>query len=307
MAREIEKDQFSTENLVSELLDVWDQVISEPAEELGLRRNIKFHISAKDHWSVNGILPTISDWQKSHSDSILWISSSYLGRDSWLTQFSLDLIHAAQIEEHAVTFAMCDRPETTQWTCLSLIKQLIWQTIYLHPQMVMELPSLLNLRMFKKAMTMEKVLHIFRGFVEKFDSLLVLIDRIDLCSQEQAHEGRETLRQLSSLARAHPEKLKIIITCAEDIPDNTFANLSISIAKVDLKKKKRQAKKTNFLQGQQINSRRDPAGPTFNEIKIGHVAGPTINASDFLRSTRSEEIEVGHVAGIRLSKLPSTT
>lgn len=277
MTPKTESDRFSAANLVSNLIDTWDPLIAEPTNELELWKDLKFHISAKDHWSGNGILPKILEWQESHSESVLWVSSPHLGRDSWLTQFSLDLIHAAQTEEHGLTFAMCDRPQN-HWTFLSLMKQLICQAIYNHPQVLSEASALFNPRIFKKATTVEKVLRIFYELVEKFDSFLVIIDRIDLCNRvEQGWDGSEMLQQLSALAKARPEKLKVIITSAESIPDNFFGNLSVSLVKIDLRKKKRQQKKTDFLQGRQVNVRIDPNRPTWTRMARKHISITTLH------------------------------
>lgn len=65
----IERDTFWTHNIVSNLNDLWVDSIVDPEDELGLWKNVKFSCSAKDHWAVNGILPKISEWQRSYADS----------------------------------------------------------------------------------------------------------------------------------------------------------------------------------------------------------------------------------------------
>lgn len=257
------------------MVDIWDDSISDPADELGLWKDMKFHLSAKDHWVVNGILPKISEWQKFHSDSILWISSPYMGRDSWLTQFSLDLIHAAQTEGHILTFALCDRPEGHRLTFICLLKQLICQVVHNRPQLVMEAPSLFTPRSIRKATTLRRVMEIFERIVEKLEILLVIIDRIDLCQAEQ--DGLLMLQHLSDLSQSRNGTLRILITSAEDLPDSAFADLAISIVKVNLKKKKKQVKKPDFLRGAQMNRRFDPLRPVYTRMARAYLSIRTLN------------------------------
>ncbi|TGO06807.1 hypothetical protein BTUL_0494g00010 [Botrytis tulipae] len=236
-------------NQLSTLLSTWGDQISDTTEELQLWQSPKLKIAPKNRWTVNGILRCLEEWQRLKRNSILWVSSKHDGHDCWMTEFCLDLILASTSQEQTLTFAMCDRPGSIVWTPVLVVKELISRLLQRHPSLVFEAPEFLNVRAFKRAKTFEKVFQIFETIVVRLESVFIVIDRIDCCRQDKQHHiGAKLLESLSRLVTRYGRKVRIIITCAKDIPTNLLPPLAISYFTVDTRNKSRKVASKNDIQ-----------------------------------------------------------
>jgi len=106
---------------------------------------------------------------------------------------------------------------------------------------VLEAPELLNARTFKRAKTFERVFRLFAAMVVRLQYVFIVIDRIDCCRQDpQRHIGAKLLESLPNLVASNGKKVRVIITCAKDVPKDLLPPLAISYFTVDNRRKARQ-------------------------------------------------------------------
>src|SRR5437763_7463195 len=110
-------------------------------EELQLWQSRQFRLSPKDHWEGNGMLDYLQEWNELPYPSVLGIFGPNRDRDSWVTEFSLDMIQAFQVQNELVTFALCDRPSDQHYTPVVVIKRLICQLLEQRPMLILEEPE----------------------------------------------------------------------------------------------------------------------------------------------------------------------
>ena len=197
-----------------------------------LWQDVYFRLSPKDRWEANGILLYLTFWTRLSANSILWISAPAPNRDTWVTEFSLDVIRASQAQDAVLSFVLCDRPRGESYTDTQLLKRLICRAIEKQPTLVVENPELFDTRLFQRAETFEQVWRVFERIVAMIEPLFIILDRWDLCDLRfWSDEGETLLTRLSELVERNPKSLKIIITSAE--PDPPQSNLAISFCKIE--------------------------------------------------------------------------
>ncbi|CZR59012.1 uncharacterized protein PAC_08904 [Phialocephala subalpina] len=203
------------------LLDILLPGENDIQDELDLWDGVTFRLSLGDYWERNGILEEFSLWGENRNVPFLAIGP-YGSKDSWVTNFSLDLISLLRSQKQLTTFALCDRPDVNKpWSPTRLMKQLVGQLLEQNPMLMLQEPQIFNTRNFQNAKEMPQVWRIFKKIAAKMDSLFIVIDRIDRCEGEDTMDisiGDDLLRMLSDLVTLHEGKIKLIVTSAEQPP-----------------------------------------------------------------------------------------
>jgi hypothetical protein len=153
-------------------------------------------------------------------------------KDSWVTCFSRDLIRLLQSQDVKMTFTFCDQQEGWTLTPTLLIKRLIGQLLEQNPTLVLQEPRVFNVRVFQNTSSFDAVWDIFERVVAKEKhSVFIVIDRIDCCtgmSSEDVSTGHDLLSRLSELVCVSNGNLRVIITCAEPVPEQLREELKLS-------------------------------------------------------------------------------
>jgi hypothetical protein len=181
----------------------------------------QFHLSPKDHWEVKGMLDYLDEWNRLSSVSILAIFGPTTDRDTWVTEFSLDMIQAFQVQDVLVTFALCDRPEEQVFTPTTVIKTLVCQLFEQNPGLILEAPEVLNSRVFRKINDFDQACVLFDSIIARLTTpLAIIIDRIDCCEARitNSTDPQEIIGFLSQLLKTYAYRVKVIITSADDPP-----------------------------------------------------------------------------------------
>ena len=228
----------SARHCISSLFDIWDSQVGAIENELQLWQKPRFFTDPRDHWSHNGILPCIVKWRELSFNSILWVSSESNGRQSWMTEFLLDLLRVARSKEQIMTFALCDRPQGIRWTPEIVMKQLICQLLHLNPVLATEEPELFDPRIFRRVSNFASSYQLLSSILARLDSLLILIDRIDLCQKDPDSPGDQSIVQaFSKLTKRYPKTLKTIITSGGSVNVEEFLRLGISLAIINTRRR----------------------------------------------------------------------
>ena len=193
----------------------------------------EFRLSPKDHWEVNGMLDYLQEWNRLKSASILAIFGPTEDRDTWITEFSLDMIQAFQVQDVLVTSAMCDRPAGQVFTPTMVIKKLICQLLEQNPGLILEAPEILSLRTFRRVTDFDHASLLFCSIVAKLTMpLAIIVDRIDCCEADMSdsNESQDLVGFLSELLKTHPRKVKVIITSADEPPDDEDLPVELAVS-----------------------------------------------------------------------------
>ncbi|KAK0636782.1 hypothetical protein B0T17DRAFT_89961 [Bombardia bombarda] len=235
--------QFKAQHLVHDLIDIWDDEVGDVEDELYMWEALQFSTPRRDHWSQNGIMACLLDWRKRSDEkhnSILWICSESNGRQSWMTEFSIDLLRVCRAQGQATTFGFCDRPRGIRWTPKQLLKQLIAQLLNQNPSMVMSEPSIFNQRMFRKATTFQSTFRLLQSIIGIMGPIILVIDRLDLCIPDtDSAEQQSIVQALAALVRAYPKTLKVLVSSGHIIGPQSLPGLPISFAKVNTRRRPR--------------------------------------------------------------------
>lgn len=202
-------------------------------EERSLWQHREFRLAPKDHWEVNGILDFLQEWRDLAHPSILAIFGPSEGRDTWVTEFSLDLMEACKLHGGLVASAMCDRPDGEPFTPTIVIKTLICRLLEQNPRLFLEAPGVLNLRAFRRTQGFNRTCSLFESVVATLAMpLTVIIDRVDCCEADPSdeNESQNLVGFLSKLITIYPRQLKVIITSGDEFleSDSLFTELAIS-------------------------------------------------------------------------------
>lgn len=230
------------QHYASDVIDTWHDEIEDVEYEGQLWKAVHFSTDMRDHWSQNGILPCIAEWRQKcdiSENSILWISSQSNGRQSWLTEFTLDLIDVCKSQSHTVIAGMCDRPRGVKWTPKRLLRQLIAQLLIDHPILTITQPRVFNSRNFRRASSFTSLAHLLHSSIAVLKSVLIIIDRLDLCVPRQNNEYEDIVQMLSQLVRTYPDKLRVIITTGQLVSPQKFPDFPISFAMVNTRRRPR--------------------------------------------------------------------
>jgi hypothetical protein len=195
---------------------------------------VRFRLAPKDHWEVNGVLDRVAEWSGAplYLNSIFMACGPFGSKDSWVTCFSRDLIRLLQSQDVKMTFAFCDQQEGRKLTPTLLIKRLIGQLLEQNPTLVLQEPRVFNVRVFRKTSSFDTVWEIFERVIAKEKHFVfVVIDRIDCCtgtSGEDVSTGHDLLIRLSESVCVSNGTLRVIITCAEPVPEQLREELKLS-------------------------------------------------------------------------------
>jgi hypothetical protein len=195
----------------------------------------------RDHWSQNGLLPCVVEWRKvcdESQNSILWISSQNNGRQSWLTEFSVDLIAVCRSQGQLMAFGMCDRPDGANWTPKQLLKQLISQLLNETPRLTISNPNVFNIRNFQRATTFDFTFRLLHNILSTGGSVVMVIDRLDLCVRDPDEKHVSIPHALSVLVGAH-SNLRVIVTAGQITSPLSLPELPISFATVNTRRRPR--------------------------------------------------------------------
>jgi hypothetical protein len=231
-------DNASARHSISSLFDIWNSEVGAVEDEVQLWGKPRFFTDPRDHWSNNGVLPCIAKWNELSFNSILWVSSESQGRQSWITEFSLDLLRVARSKRQMLTFALCDRPLGVRWTSEIVMKQLVCQLLHMNPVLAIEEPELFNSRAFRRANGFASTAQLLNSIVARLDSLLIVIDRIDLCQRDHKSPGDQNIIQaLSKMTKRYSKSLKTIITSGGVANSEELSRLGISLAIINTRKR----------------------------------------------------------------------
>lgn len=212
----------------------------------------EFRLSPKDHWEMNGILEYLKEWNQLECPSILAIFGPTDDRDTWVTEFSLDMIQAFQVENVLVASAMCDRPAGQVFTPTVVIKTLICQLLERNPELILEAPEILNLRTFHRVGGFGQACMLFRSIVARLTMpLAIIVDRIDCCEADRSdsNESQDLIGFLSKLPRNEPPQLKVIITSADMPPDDEDLPADLAVSTCMIATRTRPFRKEAYYQG----------------------------------------------------------
>ncbi|KAL7974254.1 hypothetical protein HDV63DRAFT_399837 [Trichoderma sp. SZMC 28014] len=226
----------------SEIFDAWDNDVGDVEDEFRRWQSLLFFTDIRDHWSQNGVLPLLAEWRgrcETCQNSIFWVSSENNGRQSWLTEFSINLIDICRSQGQLITFAMCDRPEGVKWTPQQVLKQLILQLLNSRPSLIVSAPDIFNTRRFRKASNFDALVKLLHAIVTMIESVVVVIDSLDRCTPDPAAPHANIAIALSTLVKMHPRNLRIIITTGQIVSPSVLPGLPISIAVVNTKRRPR--------------------------------------------------------------------
>ncbi|KAJ9144050.1 hypothetical protein NKR23_g6060 [Pleurostoma richardsiae] len=226
----------------SELIDAWHDDMGDIEDELRIWQALRFFTDMRDHWSQNGILPCVAEWRKlcdESKNSILWVSSESNGRQSWLTEFSIDLIGVCRSQGQLITFAMCDRPDSVRWTPQQLLKQLVAQLLNETPSLTVSAPDVFNARKFRMATSFDSAFKLLHSIVRILGSLVIVIDRLDMCTPDPDAKHASIVEALSLLVSAHAASLRVIITTAQVVSPLALPGLPISFATINTRRRPR--------------------------------------------------------------------
>ncbi len=183
------------------------------------------------------MLEYLQEWNELESASILAIFGPSGDRDTWVTEFSLDMMQAFQVQDELVTSALCDRPEDQYWTPTIVIKKLICQLLEQRPMLIVDTPEIFNLRVFQKVTHFDQACRVFGLIVAGLDSIAIIVDRVELCQRDPNDTSSQDLVGfLSRLIRKYPKKVRVLLTCAEEPPDHLHPEFAISICMISTKR-----------------------------------------------------------------------
>lgn len=160
-------------------------------------------------------------------------------RQSWLTEFSLDIIRVCQSQGQSVIFGMCDRPGGIKWTPTRLLRQLAAQILINWPELTVLQAGIFNCRSFRNASSFPALCRLLDSVVAVLKSVVIVIDRLDLCIPESGEEDGHIARVLSELVKSHPHSLRIIVTTGKVVPPFMLPGLPISFAMVNTERRPR--------------------------------------------------------------------
>ena len=199
-----------------------------------------FHLSPKDQWENNGILEHLITWSASGRTSLLWIGGSSGNQDSWVTDFSLDMIQAFQIQSPTLLYALCDNLSSARFfTSRTLVRSLIIRLLNIHPNLAYQNPDLCNQRRFARAKTFKQLWNIFSALAIQVPELFIMVDRVEQCRpNEDADLSNHLLTSLMELAKGE-QRISVIITSIYDPPDG-FEDHGMTSVYIDTGKRARQ-------------------------------------------------------------------
>lgn len=196
-------------------------------EQLSIVRKHHFDLSPKDHWYENGVLKAFDNWSTYGRIELLWIGGRSGNQDTWVTEMSVDLIDALQMQDLTLLHVFCDTEEDHITTTTTLMKRLIAQLLDCHPEIPFRQPRTYNVRRFRRATTFTRLWTIFEALVgEITNNVFILIDRIEDCESDSnsdedadADFSHQLLPYLMGLA-SEAEHVSVIVTSTDEPPES---------------------------------------------------------------------------------------
>lgn len=206
-------------------------------EELTLARKSHARLSYKDQWENNGIIDVLSAWSSSKGASLLWIGGQSGNQDSWVTQFSADLVTAlkSQTADFILAYVFFDCGSERSLTATDFMKIIIARIIEQRPITMIELPELLNTRMLRPASTFSQLWLVFEGLINCLGVTFLVLDRVDIGADNKQGlpVAEELLPKLLRLVSMCSSKVKIIVTSTEEPPNAYQGNSLLSSVWLD--------------------------------------------------------------------------
>lgn len=196
----------------------------------------------RDHWSQNGTLSCLAEWRENcdtSENSILWVSSQSNGRQSWLTEFSLDLVSVCRSQGQNIMVGMCDRPNGVKWTPARLLRHLLAQLLIDHPELTVFRPGVFNARTFRRATKFSTLCRLLDSAVAALKFVVIVIDRLDLCVADPNEKDNDIAGALSILARAQPNTVRVIVITGQIVSPSMLPGLPVSFAMVNTRRRPR--------------------------------------------------------------------
>jgi len=213
---------FQAVHNVNLLVEAFATDLPTSSEELSWARESNAKLSFKDQWENNGIVDVLSEWANSEVASLLWIGGQSGNQDSWVTQFSADLVTALNSQTTDVTLAygFFDSCPDRALTARDFVKTTIARIIEQRPRILLELPELLNTRMLGPSSTFSRCWTVLDGLIDRLSAVFFVLDRVDAgADNEQGLPvAEELLPKLLGLVSKSPDKVKIIVTSSEEPP-----------------------------------------------------------------------------------------
>jgi hypothetical protein len=206
-------------------------------EVLRVARESHARLSFKDQWENNGIVEVLSEWSSSERASLLWVGGQCGNQDSWVTQFSADLVAALRSQKSDITVAHAffDCTPDRLLTATDFVKVTIARIIEERPVTVVELPELLNTRLLRPKSTFAQCWLVLEGLIDCLSGFFLVLDRVDAGADNEhgLPVAEELLPKLLGLVSKCPDKVKIIITSAEEPPNACQGNSLLSSVWLD--------------------------------------------------------------------------
>ena len=198
-----------------------------------------FHLSPKDQWENNGILEHLITWSASGRNSLLWIGGSSGNQDSWVTDFSLDMIQAFQTQSSTLLYALCGNLSSARFfTPCTLVTSLIMRVLNIHPSLAYQNPDICNQRRFVRAKTFNQLWCIFLELAVQIPELFIIVDRVEQCRPNQdANLSSHLLPNLMELAKGE-RRISVIVTSVYDPPEG-FGDHDLTSVYIDTGKRAR--------------------------------------------------------------------
>jgi hypothetical protein len=159
------------------------------------------------------MLRRLKEWKVLPLPSILGVLGPALSRDSWVTEFSLDMINASRIENKLTVFALCDRPYNHSYTSFDIVKIMICQLVEQQPKLCIDRADIFSKRIFGRVQNFNHACQLLDTIVARLPSLTLLIDRVDRVKND--HTANNLIGFLSDLVGRYQRKVQIIITSAD--------------------------------------------------------------------------------------------
>jgi hypothetical protein len=125
------------------------------------------------------------------------------------------------------------------------LKQLIAQLLHQNPEVVLSNPSVFSRRSFRKATTLRGTLDLLVAVVGTLESLVIVLDRLDLCAPDDTDPARTRQPDmalalaLTMLMGTYPQSLRILVTSAGIASPESLPGLPFSFAKVNTRRRPR--------------------------------------------------------------------
>jgi hypothetical protein len=194
--------------------------------ELQVAASAKNSLSPKDSWENNGILEVFLEWNEIETPTVLWICGRSGGRDSWVTQFSHDIIEAISSQDLETTIVYCffDRSSAEPVSATTFVRRAIARILEQRPRLVMDLPEIMNPRVLNSDSDFAHYWVILEQMLAELNEVVFVIDRIDMARDDERSTGVDKLLpKLLQLVRTYSDETKIIITSVEE-PLAKYAN-----------------------------------------------------------------------------------